>query len=124
MSNGMSLDEYLGGKTREGAALFRSFAKLAQACGDDVVVSMSKTAAHFKRIHEFASSSVQRRGLEVVINLPRKVEHPRLQRSSLTAEAVYSHTFDVTSTGDLYAIVDLLKEAYETVGAGKRAGGN
>ena len=122
MSNGMSPDEYLGGKTREGAALFRSFAKLVQACGDDVVVSMSRTAAHFRRTYEFASCSVQRRQLEVVINLPRKVEHPRLQRSSLTAEAVYSHTFDVTSTGDLYAVVDLLKEAYETVGVGKHAG--
>ena|GEM_PF-2365814 len=122
MSNGMSPDEYLGGKTREGAALFRSFIKLAQACGDDVVVSMSRTAAHFKRSHEFASSSVQRRQLEVVINLPRTVEHPCLQRSTPTAEAVYAHTFDVTSTGDLYAVVDLLKEAYETVGAGKHAG--
>lgn len=116
----MSIDSYLDGKSREGVALFRHFSKLAQACGDDVGVSMTRTAAHFKRQQEFASGSVQRRELEVVIDLLREVDHPCLQQTRPVTTTVFSHTLKITSTGDIYTIVDLLQEAYDTVGPGAR----
>ena len=114
----MSVAAYLDGKSREGVALFRNFAALAQACGDDVGVSVSRTGVYFTRKRAFAGAFVQRRQLEIEINLPRQVDHPCLRESSVTADRVYSHRLTITSTGDLYTIVDLLHEAYETVGAG------
>lgn len=117
MKSDTSLETYLDGKLRDGAALFRNFASLAQACGDDVTTSVSRTGVDFKRTRTFARGFVQRRQLGIEIDLLRQVEHPCLKESVLTADNVYCHKLQVSSTGELYTIVDLLHEAYETVGS-------
>ena len=116
MSQELSIEQYLDGKSREGTALFRGFAKMAQACGDDVAVSASRSAVSFKRNRAFAGGCVQVRQLEIAIDLLRDLEHECLRESVVADNGVHSHKLRITSTGDLYTIVDLLREAYETVG--------
>jgi len=116
LASELTLAAYLDGRTREAVALYRNFATIASARGSDVSVWVSRTGVDFKRGRAFARASVQKRQLEIEIDLLRQIEHPALKETSVSADGVYMHRLAITSTGEMYTIVDLLQEAYDTVG--------
>lgn len=115
------IEAYLKDKNPHAASLFRRFHKLVLACGDDTETSVSKTVVFFKRKRVFAGAHVRGKRLEPVIDLLREVEHPCLRGAFNTTKKVLSHRLTIVSEEELDdSLIDMLKEAYETVGPGTK----
>ena len=115
------IEAYLKDKNPRAASLFRRFHKLVFACGDDIETSVSKTVVFFKRNRVFAGAHVRGKRLEPVIDLLREAEHPCLRSAFNTTKKVLSHRLTIMSEEELDdALVNMLTEAYETVGPGTK----
>jgi Domain of unknown function (DUF5655) len=115
-----SVDAYLEGKSAEGVALFRQFEQLVERCGPSEPAPRS-SIVYWKRERVFAGAFVERRRLELNIDLLREAEHPCLIAAFPTTKRVVTHRLRITDAAQLDdSIAALLAEAYEDVGPGTR----
>ena len=117
-----TVDSYLEGKDPGAAAMFRRFAELAAASGP-AQVEPHRTIVHWKRKRVFAAAFVDGRRLELNIDLLREATHPTLLAAFPTTKRVITHRLRINDVSELDdSIAALLREAYEEVGPGTRAG--
>jgi uncharacterized protein DUF5655 len=116
-----SVEAYLEGKDPDGVALFRRFEKLVERCGPSEPAPRS-SIVYWKRRRVFAGAYIERRRLELNIDLLREAEHPCLIAAFHTTKRVVTHRLRITETDQLDdSIAALLAEAYEDVGPGTRS---
>jgi hypothetical protein len=114
------IEGYLADKCAEGAALFRAFRRLVEACGPSEP-AVSKTVVYFKRSRVFCGGFVQGKRLEIVVDLLREAEHPWLIASFPSTKKVLSHRLRITEPAQLDEnLAALIAEAYLDVGPGTR----
>jgi Domain of unknown function (DUF5655) len=115
-----SVDAYLEGKQPEGVALFRGFEKLVERCGPSEAAPAS-SIVYWKRKRIFAGAWIERRRLELNIDLLRTAEHPCVIASFPHTKLVTTHRLRVMEAAQLDdALAALVAEAYEEVGPGTR----
>jgi hypothetical protein len=72
-------------------------------------------------VRVFAGAYVERRRLELNIDLLREVEHPSLIAAFHTTKRVVTHRLRITDAAELdNSIAAFVAEAYEDVGPGTR----
>jgi uncharacterized protein DUF5655 len=82
----------------------------------------SGSIVYWKRRRVFAGAYIERRRLELNIDLLREAEHPCLIAAFHTTKRVVTHRLRITETDQLDdSIAALLAEAYEDVGPGTRS---
>ena len=117
-----SVAAYLEGKDPDAVALFRRFEKLVGRCGPSEPAPRS-SIVYWKRRRVFAGAYIERRRLELNIDLLREAEHPCLIAAFHTTKRVITHRLRITDAAQLDdSIAALLSEAYEDVGPGTRGG--
>jgi hypothetical protein len=115
-----SVDAFLDGKDPEGVELFRRFEKLVEHCGPSEVAPR-RTIVYWKRERVFAGAWIDRRRLELNIDLLREAEHPCLLAAFHHTKRVITHRLRITEPDQLdESIAALVAEAYEHVGPGAR----
>ena len=115
-----SVEAYLDGRDPAGVALFRRFERLVERCGPSEPAPRS-SIVYWKRDRVFAGAFVDRRRLELNIDLLREVEHPCLLAAFPTTKRVITHRLRITEAAQLdESIGALLAEAYADVGPGTR----
>jgi len=113
---------YLEGKDPDAVALFRRFEKLVGRCGPSEAAPRS-SIVYWKRRRVFAGAYIERRRLELNIDLLREAEHPCLIAAFHTTKRVITHRLRITDANQLDdSVAALLAEAYEDVGPGTRGG--
>jgi hypothetical protein len=116
-----SVEAYLEGKDPGAVALFRRFEELVERAGPSEAAPRS-SIVYWKRTRVFAGAYVERRRLELNIDLLREAEHPCLIAAFPTTKRVITHRLRVTEAGQLDdSIAALLAEAFEHVGPGTRS---
>jgi hypothetical protein len=116
----MNIESYLEGKDRAAVALFRRFQQLIERCGASDP-SPSPTIVYWRRKRIFAGAYIERRRLELNIDLLREVQHPCLLAAFHTTKRVVTHRLRITELDQLDdSVAVLVKEAYEEVGPGTR----
>jgi uncharacterized protein DUF5655 len=116
----MSIDAYLEGKDPAAVALFRRFQKLVERCGASDPAP-KRTVVYWRRKRIFAGAYIERRRLELNIDLLREAEHPCLLAAFHTTKRVITHRLRITELGQLDQSVEaLVAEAYKEVGPGTR----
>ena len=114
------VEAYLEGKNPDGVALFRQFEKLVEHAGPSEPAPRS-SIVYWKRDRVFAGAYIERRRLELNIDLLREAEHPSLIAAFPTTKRVVTHRLRITDAAQLDdSIAALLAEAYEDVGPGTR----
>ena len=117
-----SVEVYLEGKDPDAVALFRRFEKLVERCGPSEPAPRS-SIVYWKRSRVFAGAYIERRRLELNIDLLREAENPCLIAAFNTTKRVITHRLRITDDAQLDdSIAALLAEAYEDVGPGTRGG--
>ncbi len=115
-----TVEAYLDGKDAGAVALFRRFEELVEACGPSDAAPRS-SIVYWKRNRVFAGAYVERRRLELNIDLLRNAEHPFLLAAFPTTKLVVTHRLRITDPAQLdESIAALLRQAYEDVGPGTR----
>ena len=115
-----SVEAYLEGRDPDAVALFRRFEKLVGRCGPPAPRS---SIVYWKRRRIFAGAYIERRRLELNIDLLREAEHRCLIAAFHTTKRVITHRLRITDAAQLDdSIAALLAEAYEDVGPGTRGG--
>jgi Domain of unknown function (DUF5655) len=115
-----SVEAYLAGKNPDAVALFREFEKLVERCGLSEPAPRS-SIVYWKRIRVFAGAYIERRRLELNIDLLREAEHPCLIAAFHTTKRVITHRLRITDATQLDdSVAELLAEAYQDVGPGTR----
>ena len=115
-----SVEAYLEGKDPAAAELFRRFEQLVERCGPSEVAPRS-SIVYWKRNRVFAGAYVERRRLELNVDLLRDAEHPRRLAAFHTTQKVVTHRLRITEPEQLDdALAALVAEAYEDVGPGTR----
>lgn len=113
-------DEFASEMNTRDIALVEAFRALALA-HPNVEERIHRTELQYVRNRIFAASFIAHHRLELAIDLLREVEHPRLRSSFPTTKTVFTHRMSIEQISDLDAsIVNMLTEAYETVGPGVR----
>jgi hypothetical protein len=115
-----SVEAYLEGKDSGGVALFRRFQALVESCGPSEPAPR-KSVVYWKRTRIFTGAFVERRRLELIVDLLREAEHPRLIAAFPTTKRVTTHRLRITDVAQLDgALAGLIAEAYADVGPGTR----
>jgi len=115
-----TVDAYLDGKDAGAIELFRRFEQLVEACGPCEPAPRS-SIVYWKRNRVFAGAYVERRRLELNIDLLRAADHPSLLAAFPTTKRVVTHRLRITDPAQLDdSIAALLREAYGDVGPGTR----
>lgn len=113
-----TVEDLLQGKPAEVVALFTHFMDAVQACGlVEVQPLKDRVVLHgLRRI--FASAAPAAQSLRGHLNLPRRVEDPRLPRVEPLTKRLFFHRFTLSSVAQLdEEFVGWLHEAY-AVGQG------
>ena len=118
MNQEWTVERHLLGKPPEVVALYHRFIELAQACGP-FTYAVSRSAITLKGTRRgFAGASPGKHALSGYLDLPRRVEDPRITRSSPYTKRLWVHHFRVDSPSHLdQQFAGWLGEAY-LVGAG------
>ena len=115
-----SVEAYLEGKDPDAVELFRRFAKLVEGCGPSEPAPRS-SIVYWKRSRVFAGAYIERRRLELNIDLLREAEHPCLLAAFHTTKRVVTHRLRITHEQELDdSLAALVDEAYAEVGPGTR----
>jgi uncharacterized protein DUF5655 len=116
----MTIESYLQGQDPDAVALFRRFQQLVEQCGPSDP-ALRRTIVYWRRKRIFAGAYIERRRLELNIDLLRDAEHPCLLAAFLTTKRVITHRLRITELDQLdQSIAALVAEAYEEVGPGTR----
>jgi hypothetical protein len=115
-----SVEAYLAGKDPDAVALFRRFEELVHRCGPSEATPRS-SIVYWKRERVFAGAFIERRRLELNIDLLREASHPCLLAAFPTTKRVVTHRLRITEPEQLdESVAALVAEAYEDVGPGTR----
>jgi Domain of unknown function (DUF5655) len=115
-----SVDAYLEGKDPEGVALFRGFEAMVERCGPSVV-SPSRTIVYWRRTRIFVGAYIERKRLELNVDLLREADHPCKLAAFPHTKRVITHRLRITEPEQLDdALGALVAESYEEVGPGTR----
>jgi hypothetical protein len=115
-----SVDAYLEGKDADAVALFRRFEELVDRCGPSEAAPRG-SIVYWRRERVWAGAYIERRRLELNIDLLREAEHPLLMAAFHTTKRVITHRLRITEQEQLdESIAELLQEAYVDVGPGTR----
>ncbi len=107
-----TLREHLSGKSADGIALFREFAKLVKRCGPVRVVA-EKTRIAFQVRMSFAALSLRRDGIAGHVVLARRLENARFTRIETISARNHVHSFRFRSREELDGeVLAWLREAY------------
>ena len=117
-----SVEVYLEGKDPDAVALFRRFEELVERCGASEPAPRS-SIVYWKRRRVFAGAYIERRRLELNIDLLREAEHPCVIAAFHTTKRVITHRLRITDATQLDdSIAALVAEAHADVGPGTRGG--
>jgi hypothetical protein len=120
MTQLQSVDAYLTGKDPGAVELFLDFQRLVERCGPSEVAPR-RTIVYWKRKRVFAGAYIDRRRLELNVDLLREAKHPCLLSAFHTTKRVVTHRLRVTEAEQLDdALEALVAEAYDDVGPGTR----
>lgn len=115
-----SVEAYLHGKDPQAVALFGRFEELVERCGPSEVAPRS-SIVYWKRRRVFVGAFIERRRLELNIDLLREAEHPCLLSAFHTTKRVITHRLRITDAAQLdEPLAALVAEAHEDVGPGTR----
>jgi hypothetical protein len=115
-----SIEAYLEGKDDGAVALFRRFERLVDACGPCEAAPRS-SIVYWKRARVFAGAYIERRRLELNVDLLRQAQHPCLLAAFNTTKQVVTHRLRITDEEQLDGpLAALVAEAYRDVGPGTR----
>ena len=115
-----SVDAYLDDKDPVGVALFRRFEEVVEDCGASEVAP-SRTIVYWRRKRVFAGAYIERKRLELNIDLLRQADHPCLIAAFPTTKRVITHRLRITDLAQIDdSIAGLVAEAYDDVGPGTR----
>ncbi len=84
----------------------------------DVEERVHRTEIQFARDRIFTSGFMKSHRLEIVVDLLRHAEHPRLLAAFNTTQKVVTHRLTLVSVDDIDSVMDLIREGWETVGPG------
>ncbi len=117
MNQEWTVERHLLGKPPEVVALYHRFIELAQACGP-FTYAVSKSAITLKGTRRgFAGASLGKQALSGYLDLPRRVEDPRITRSSPYTKRLWVHHFRIDSLSHLdQHFAGWLGEAYRVGG--------
>jgi hypothetical protein len=117
-----TVERHLAGKPAEIVELYDRFIDLVAACGP-FTYAVAKTAITLKGVRRgFAGVALGATALDGHFDLMRRVEDPRIRRSSPYTKRLFVHQFRVVSLGQLDdEFGGWLAEAYE-VGQGAHLG--
>lgn len=118
MTIGWTVERHLRGQPEQIVALYNCFIGLAESCGP-FSYSVTKTAITLKGTRRgFAGVTPRRGSLSGYLDLQRRVEDPRIQRSTPYTKRLFVHRFRVVDLSELDdEFGRWLAEAY-AVGAG------
>jgi hypothetical protein len=118
MAADWTVERHLDGKTENVVAMYRCFIGIVEACGP-FTHSVTKTAITLKGSRRgFAGLVPRKASLNGYLDLQRRVEDPRILRSSPYTKLLYVHHFRLTAPLELdEEFVGLIGEAY-AVGQG------
>lgn len=113
-----TVERHLRDKPEHVVVLYHHFIRLAEACGP-FSYSVAKTAITLKGSRRgFAGVTPKRASLTGYLDLQRRVEDPRILRSSPYTRRLFVHRFRVAAPGELDGeFAEWLREAYD-VGQG------
>ena len=115
-----SVEAYLEGKDPDAVALFRRFEDLVERCGPSEPAPRS-SIVYWKRKRIFAGAYLERRRLELNLDLFREAEHPCVIAAFPHTKKVITHRLRITDGSQLDdAVAALVVESYEEVGPGTR----
>jgi hypothetical protein len=115
-----SVEAYLEGKDPDAVALFRRFEDLVERCGPSEPAPRS-SIVYWKRKRIFAGAYIERRRLELNVDLLREAEHPCVIAAFPHTKMVITHRLRITDASQLDdALAALVVESYEEVGPGTR----
>jgi hypothetical protein len=113
-----NVDAYVDGRDAAGVALFRRFEEIVRDCGPSQV-NPSRTIVYWKRNRVFAGAFIERKRLELNVDLLREADHPCLLKAFPTNNRVVTHRLRITEPEQIDgALVRLVREAYDEVGPG------
>jgi hypothetical protein len=116
-----SVDAYLEGKDADAIALFRRFQELVERCGPSEPAPRS-SIVYWKRKRIFVGAYIERRRLELNVDLLREADHPCLLAAFPHTKRVITHRLRITEPEQLDdALAALVAESYEEVGPGTRS---
>jgi Domain of unknown function (DUF5655) len=118
-----TVERHLSGRPPEIVALYHRFIELAHACGP-FTYSVAKSAITLKGARRgFAGARPGNRALSGYLDLQRRVDDPRITRSSPYTGRLYVHQFRISALSELDdAFAGWIHEAYQ-VGNGAHLGG-
>jgi hypothetical protein len=90
----------LDGKDADVADCFQRLAAMIARCGDDVIVAPTKTRVLFKIRTVFASVTIARRWLDMVLVLGRRLTHRRVRKAQREYPGIV-HTLRIECADDL-----------------------
>jgi len=113
-----TVDRHLEGKSEQVVALYRRFIELTEACGL-FDYSVTKTAISLKGSRRgFAGLTPKKASLDGFLDLQRRVQGPRIRRSSPYTKRLFVHHFRIVEPSELDdEFAGWLEEAY-AVGRG------
>jgi len=115
-----SVEAYLEGKAPEGVELFRRFEELVERCGPSRATP-HPSIVYWRRERIFVGAYIERRRLELNVDLLREAEHPFLLAAFPHTKRVITHRLRITEPEQLDdALAALVAESYEEVGPGTR----
>jgi hypothetical protein len=117
-----TVERHLSGRPPEIVALYHRFIELAVACGP-FTYSVAKSAITLKGARRgFAGARPGNRALSGYLDLQRRVDDPRITRSSPYTGRLYVHQFRIRAPGELDdEFAGWIHEAYH-VGNGAHLG--
>jgi hypothetical protein len=117
-----TVERHLSGRPPEIVALYHRFIELADACGP-FTYSVMKSAITLKGARRgFAGARPGNRALSGYLDLQRRVDDPRITRSSPYTGRLYVHQFRIRAPGELDdEFAGWIHEAYQ-VGNGAHLG--
>lgn len=117
MNEEWTVERHLLGKPPEVVALYYRFIELAQACGP-FTYAVSKSAIMLKGTRRgFAGARLGKYALSGYLDLPRRVEDPRITRSGSYTKRLWVRHFRVDRPSHLdQQFADWLGEAYRVGG--------
>ena len=119
MADEWTVERHLRDKPEQVVDLYRRFIELAEACGP-FTYAVAKTAITLKGSRRgFAGLAPRKASLDGYLDLQRRVEDPRIRRSSPYTKRLFVHHFRIVAPSELDAeFADWLSEAY-AVGKGE-----
>ncbi len=115
-----SVGAYLADKDPAAVELFLDFQRLVERCGPSEVAPR-RTIVYWKRKRVFAGAYIERKRLELNVDLLREAEHACLLSAFHTTKRVVTHRLRITAFDQIDAALQaLVAEAYDQVGPGTR----